>query len=109
MRFAKKLLFIAFLFAARLTHAEGTTPATNVTQLLFYEGHHGILVQVTTMIDPDACGRLDWFILPDTYFRFKEAYGMLLAAKLANKRLAITVSGCLQGLPQIKHITLVHD
>lgn len=109
MGVTKKLCVLALLLATRVAHAGGSTPVTNVTQLLFYEGHHGILVQVGSMIDPDACGRVDWFILPDTYFRFKEAYGTLLAAKLANKRVTVHVSGCLQGLPKIQHIGVVHD
>lgn len=109
MAITKKLFLLALILAARSAHAGGSTPATNVTELLFYEGHHGILVKVGAMIDPDACGRLDWFILPDTYFRFKEAYGTLLAAKLANKRVSVHVSGCLQGLPKIQHISVPQD
>lgn len=106
MKYLKNLLFTLLMLVAQSSYAGGATPAAHITNLLFYEGHQGILVQVTTMIDPDACGRLDWFILPDTYFHFKEAYGTLLAAKLANKRVSITVSGCLQGLPKIMHISL---
>lgn len=56
------------------------------------------------MSDPDACGRSDFFILPDTYFRFKEAYATLLAANLANKQVGFTLSGSLQGLLVIQHM-----
>lgn len=105
----KSIILAFFVFTAPFSSAEGTTPVGTVTQIMFYEGHQGILIQHSNLMDPDSCGRIDWFILPDSYFRFKEAYAMLLAAKLTKARIAIAVSGCLQGIPQIKHIALVGD
>lgn len=92
--------------ASPLSFASGSTPNGTITDILLYQSHAGILVKHSAMSDPDACGRSDYFILPDTYARFKEAYAILLAANLANKQVAITVSGCLQDLPVIQHLSI---
>jgi hypothetical protein len=109
LKILKTLALACMILASPFSFASGSTPVGTITQLMFYEGHQGILVQHSSMSDPDSCGRTDWFILPDTYFRFKEAYATLLAANLARKRVSITVAGCLQGLPQIKHVAIVMD
>lgn len=104
MKTFKAFALASLLMASPLSFASGSTPNGMVTDIVFFHGHTGILIKHTAMSDPDGCGRSDYFILPDTYFRFKEAYAALLAANLANKQVGFTVSGCMQGLPMIEHM-----
>ncbi len=106
MKLLRKLLSTLLIIASPICFADGASGPGIVTGVLIYEGHAGILVQHTNMVDSDSCGRKDWYILPNTYTRFKEAYAMLLAANLANKQVAFTLSGCTDGLPKIKHISI---
>lgn len=97
--------FIFFVFSSAAI-AEGQISAGNVTLILLYEGHSGVLVKHTNLADPDNCGRGDYFILPDSHSHFKEAYSLMLSAQMAGKKVGFTVSGCHQGIPAIKHITI---
>jgi hypothetical protein len=109
MNNVRQMILVALMSTSSLSWAEGTTQAGAVTAIQFYEGHTGILIRHTNMMDPDQCGRADWFILPDTHSHFKQAYATLLTANVTNKKISINVSGCLQGIPQIRHITVVSD
>ncbi len=88
-----------FVFAAG-----GSTSTGEVTAITIYKGHTGILVNHTVQIDPDNCGRKDYYILPDTHPYFKEAYSLLLASRMAGQKVILVVEGCHQGIPAIKHI-----
>lgn len=106
MKTLKALLLALIALSMPMSYATGTTPPSTVNRLFLYEGHTGILVNISGMMDPDACGRQDWFILPNSYNRYKEAYAMLLAAKVSGQRITIVISGCYEGMPQIRHIDL---
>jgi len=92
------LSFISTAYAGALTGNE------QITAIHFYEGHTGVLIRLNTMIDPDKCGRTDWYILRDDYPHFKDSYSLFLASYLANKPVQLAVDGCVQGLPSIRHI-----
>lgn len=103
-----KALFMVYLGAHSLTvSAAGSIASGHITMMMLYEGHTGVLLKHTNLADPDSCGRNDYFILPDTYPHFSEAYSLLLASYMADKKINFTVSGCHQGIPAIKHIYTV--
>jgi hypothetical protein len=102
----KLLAFLSFSFFSSISLAEQSVPAGDVNTIYFYLMHTGVLVQHTTMIDPDACGRKDFYILPDTHPHFKEVYSLLLATQMASKKVSFTISGCHQGIPAITHVAL---
>jgi hypothetical protein len=104
-RIVQALIISTFLLGAN-THAKANIDAANVDLILLYEGHTGVLVKNSKLSDPDGCGRSDYFILPDTHSHFNESYSLLLAAYMANKKVAFTVSECHQGIPKIVHLTL---
>jgi hypothetical protein len=95
-------LLIALL--APTTLAGGATSYGMLPEILVYNGHVGLLVRHSAMIDPDGCGRTDWFILPETHPHYKVSVGMIMAAHAAKQKVSIHVSGCVQGLPAIQHI-----
>lgn len=102
------LLSIGLLSAAIPSSLLAWTDAGSgrIAAIQFWEYHDGILIKTShPMIDPDGCGRTDWYVLPDTYSHFEEAYTLLLTAHLQNRNLKLLIEGCLQGLPVIKHIT----
>lgn len=103
----KSRLFTILCASASLTI--GSTPALAVADvsglvlsLNHFDGHQGILVKLDQqMVDPDACGRNDWYLLPDgnTHAQFVQA--MLLSAQSSQRRVYIRLNGCLDGMPRI--------
>lgn len=75
-----------------------------VVSLHHYEGHHGILVKIEQMIDPQACGRSDSYIMPDSSPHAQSVQAMLLTAQSSQQRLFISIYGCLDGMPLIQAI-----
>lgn len=105
MKALKIFLGAGSLILSNLVYAAGgQTPPGAITAVTIYNGHTGILINQTTQIDPDQCGRQDYFILPDTHPHFKEAYSLLLATHMAGKKVSLVISGCHQGIPAISHI-----
>ena len=84
--------------------ADGGTGPGKITNLQFFEGHSGLLVRHATMLDPDNCGRRDWFILRSQHPFFREIYSLLLAANTSGKTVYLFISGCHEGMPSIKHV-----
>jgi len=85
----KKMITVILLISAlTLTlnvQAAGNTGFGKLGKMLFWQGHTGLLIKHENMLNADACGRRDWYILSDDYPYFKEVYSMLLMAKAANK------------------------
>ena len=106
MKCFKYLIFLTFAFFCQVSSADESIPAGDINTIYFYLGHTGALIKHTTMIDPDSCGRKDFYILPDTHSHFKEIYSLLLSSQMANKKVSFTISGCHQGIPAIKHVAL---
>ncbi len=106
MKYLSVILIIGGFFISSISAAEGNITAGDITLIKLYQGHGGILIQHSNLADPDECGRADYFILPDTYPYFEEAYSLLLAAQMADKKVSFTVSNCHEGIPAIKHINL---
>ena len=102
----KLLAFFGFSFFSSISLAEQSTSAGDINTIYFYLTHTGVLIQHSTMIDPDSCGRKDYYILPGAHPHFKEVYSLLLAAHMANKKVSLTISGCHQGIPAITHVSL---
>jgi hypothetical protein len=99
------ILFATLLACLQLPVWAGAQTSGKITHLLFYTGHAGVLVRQPEIIDPDQCGRKDYYILPQEHPFFREVYSLLLAAHMSNQPLNLYVEGCLQGLPAIKHIS----
>jgi hypothetical protein len=74
-----------------------------IVHIQLYEQHTGLLVSLPQMIDPDNCGRRDWFYLTQGVF-YREAYALLLTAHVTKKTLGFILSGCHEGIPKISHI-----
>ncbi|MEO7494487.1 MAG: hypothetical protein ABIT83_08300 [Massilia sp.] len=62
----KCLIALILACVAGTSQAEGNGPNLEVTTIHFYNGITGVLARQATMVDPDACGRSEWYILPDT-------------------------------------------
>jgi hypothetical protein len=84
----------------------GSVDAGDINSLLFYKGHTGLLIRHQSQIDPDNCGRKDFYILPDDHRHFSQIYAMLLAAQTAGKKVSVTINGCYEGMPAIIHVAL---
>lgn len=103
----KKLFFhiVLMLAGTQLAHAAGgTTTPGPVSQFHYFKGHIGLLVNQATMINPDACQRSDWYILPTDHPYYKEMVALVMSAHLVGQPLTFGVEGCAQGLPTIQHI-----
>ncbi|QDO85853.1 hypothetical protein FM037_24570 [Shewanella psychropiezotolerans] len=103
----KYLIVFALCLLPITASAAGSIASGHITMMLLYDGHTGVLLKHTNLADPDSCGRSDYIILPDTYSHFSEAYSLLLASYMADKKISFTVSGCYQGIPAIQHISSV--
>lgn len=104
MRLLKSLITVGLLLASHCGIAGGTTSLGDVTAITLYKSHTGILINHVYPIDPDQCGRNDYFILPSTHPHYKEAYSMLLGMYAGGQKVRLIVEGCHEGLPAIKHI-----
>jgi hypothetical protein len=102
----KLLAFFGTIFVSSISCAEQSTPPGDINTIYFYLTHTGVLIKHTTMLDPDACGRKDFYILPDSHLHFKEIYSLLLAAQMADKKVSLAIAGCHQGIPAIVHVAL---
>ncbi len=108
MKTLKAILFALTAITAPMSYAEGTMHSATVDVMHLYEGHNGLLLRFSSMSNPDACARnTDAFILPFAYARYKDAFAMLLSAKAARQRVTVTVSGCFEGFPQVRHLYLI--
>jgi hypothetical protein len=109
MKRVKIILFCALATLSLIAHAVQQTAWGRLTVLQIYQDHSGTLVRHTNMLDPDSCGRQDWMILPVTHPHYKAAYALLLSAHLNRTSIALTVSGCHEGIPKIIHVTTSQD
>lgn len=92
-----------------LALSTGTTYASTMVQgkvvsLHHFEGHHGILVKIEQMTDPQACGRSDWYMLPDSSPHAQFVQAMLLTAQNSQQKVYISINGCLDGMPLIQAV-----
>lgn len=102
---AKLVSFFAFLSLFFTTAYAGQhTIAAPIKHFEYYEGHTGLLIRQEQMIDPDACGRSDLYILRKDHPSYKELTALLMAAHLSGQPLSFFLSGCVQGLPSIVHV-----
>jgi hypothetical protein len=107
MNIFKQLFGVGLLLTSPFIYAAGgSTSLGEITGITIYHSHTGILVNHVYPIDPDQCGRKDYFILPSTHPHYKEAYSMLLAMYTSGKPVKLTVEGCHEGIPAIKHIVV---
>ncbi|MDR6984492.1 hypothetical protein J2X32_003136 [Rheinheimera pacifica] len=105
----KKTLIALTLMASSVSFnaaAAGSIDAGDINFLLFYKGHSGLLIKHQYQIDPDNCGRRDYYILPDNHPHFSQIYALLLAAQTADKKVSFDIDGCLEGRPAITHVGL---
>jgi hypothetical protein len=103
--FAAILCASASLFAGSSTASANTDVDGMIHSLHHFEGHHGILVKLDgQMIDPEACGRTDWYILPDSSAHAQFVQAMLLTAQSSQRRLYVNLHGCLDGMPVLRAV-----
>lgn len=104
MKFYKYSVVAVLMLASQLSTAGGETSLGEVTAITLYKTHTGILVNHVNAIDPDTCGRNDYFIFPKTHPYYTEGYSLLLAAHMSGKKVRLVIEGCHEGIPAIKHI-----
>jgi hypothetical protein len=110
----KKLLLLLLLILPIFANAAEITVSGKVVRILNYEGHQGPLVimeNMTTTANANSfCPRNDYYILPLTHKYFKQNNDLLLAAKLTDKSVSITMDSspgtCLDGFNKIKHLSI---
>lgn len=107
------------LFALALGLASAVFPASaaetyagtgQILHVNLYDGHSGILIKTSqTMVDPEGCGRTDWYIIPDTLAHYDKVYALLLTAQSSRQQVHIILNGCVQGLPAVRHIRMLQN
>lgn len=105
----KKLGFAVLFFMSAISFkilAAGGVDPGDINFLLFYKGHSGLLIKHQYHIDPDNCGRRDYYILSDSHPHFSQIYALILAAQTAGKKVSFNVDGCHEGIPAIVHVGL---
>lgn len=96
-------VILAALCCAASNAASGSSQG-RIKAIRWYQGHTGVLIVRDNMSDPGGCGRSDHYILDDQHPYFREIYSLLLATHLSDQPVSLTIEGCLQGLPKIKHV-----
>jgi hypothetical protein len=75
-----------------------------VHTLRWHSGHTAVLIRMDVMPDHGGCGNNNYYLLPTSFFAFKEAYAMLLATHLADQPVELTISDCYEGYGRIVHV-----
>lgn len=107
----KKLSLLLLLIFPIFANAAEITVSGKVIRILNYEGHQGPLAILDNMtVTNGLCLRNDYYILPLTHKYFKQNNDLLLAAKLTDKSVSITMdngpSNCVDGFNRIKHLSI---
>lgn len=89
-----------------LARADTGTYDDVINRMMNYQGHAGVLLNQSVMIDPQSCGRTDWYVLLKSNEHFKESYALLLAAHVSGRKVSFILSGCEYGMPVIKHVAM---
>ena len=106
MKMVFSLVFFVFLCVLiNSAHAATGASVGKISQMLWYEGHTGLLLKQVGMSDLGGCGRSDYYILDDAHPYFKEIYSLILSAHISSQPLHINLDGCVQGISRIKHVT----
>lgn len=104
MQISKVVLGVMLMLPSIFALAGGSAGNKPVKIIHYYDGHLGVLVQQPDMIDPDSCGRKEWYILRDSHPHYKEIYSLILASHVSGQPLEFFLVGCVQGLPSIAHV-----
>jgi hypothetical protein len=107
----KKLSLLLLLVSPIFANAAEITVSGKVVRIFNYEGHQGPLFVMENMTSTNGfCPRNDLYILPLTHKYFKQNNDLLLAAKLTDKNVSITMDSgpatCVEGFNKIKHLSL---
>lgn len=103
----KRIIFSFICIVCSYSYAATTNlPKGGITQIVFYKGHSGVLMRYSSMSDPDHCGRHDYYILSTSHPYYEEIYAALLSARMTGRELELSISGCLDGLPQVIHVAI---
>jgi len=103
----KKLFFLLTAFVILKTHpayATGNSNVAAISQFHYFKGHIGLLVKQSSMVNPDACDRTDWYMLPKDHPYYKEMVALIMAAHLSGQPLLFGLEGCAQNMPVIAHV-----
>lgn len=106
MKFIKVLILIPSLFSA-YSHS-----AKNIDNKILSRVHVNTsggyyFKTASSMVDPDGCGSSTWYKLKNGTYT-KEAFSLLLAAKVAKKPVSFYLNGCSGSYPSVDWIN-VHD
>lgn len=109
-----KKFALAALFALGASSASAVelTVFGKVIEVFTHEAHSGPLVRFdAARMVPTAgiCPRNEYYSLPLTHKFYSQNYQMLLAAKLSDKTIYITVDNpgnCVEGFNRIKHLSI---
>ena len=106
-----RILFFIFVTITFSTYssAADVSVSTPITRILNYEGHSGTLyVPENASSTNGFCPRNDFYILPLSHQYYTQNYSLLLAAKLAGKKVVLVLSNgnCVENMPKILHVSL---
>jgi hypothetical protein len=107
----KKLSLLLLLIFPIFANAAEITVRGKVLIIFNHEIHQGPLFVIEYMTTTNGfCPRNDLYILPLTHKYFKQNNDLLLAAKLTDKSVSITMdsspSTCVDGFNKIKHLSI---
>lgn len=102
----KSKFFVAVLviFFTGVSSASGITTAMPVTMFHYFKGHIGLLIKQPSIINPDACPRNDFYILPMDHRNYNEMVAMILVSHVKGLPLSFGVEGCTEGFPTVAHL-----
>lgn len=99
------LLVNLMLFGVVCNTAASVPTGTGlVTQVHFWQGHTGLLVQHENMTVADSSCTAGLYILRKEHPFFTEIYSLILAAHISSQPLKFVLSGCHEGYSSIVHV-----
>jgi hypothetical protein len=102
-----KLAALGFCLAGATAGAAQGSVNSKIANLLHYEGHSGLLVNIPTMTDLGGCGNAGWFLLPESHAHYKNMVAMILMARASDLTLQISVNGCHEGYGRLQHLMIL--
>jgi hypothetical protein len=101
------LATLGFCLAGTTADAAQGTVNSKIANLLYYEGHSGLLVSIPSMSDLGGCGSAGWYLLPETHAHYKSMVAMVLMARASDLTLQITINGCHEGYGRLQNLMIL--
>jgi len=102
----KKIIISIALMALGIqsSGAAGNSNVAAISHFHYFKSHIGLLIKQTSMVNPDACDRNDWYMLPKDHPYYKEMAALIMTAHFNRQPLLFGLDGCAQNMPTIAHV-----